>query len=131
MFEKIEKWFFRKYYAKTFRKEAYVHLLDAKLLQDQMDGDVEFYNASQKSLKEKQIKVEELKLKIAGLKGDAYTETREEIDTLNAEIATDIQRDKDFKEKLLPQSKQQISQKKMQAQHSLYKANIFKKIKIY
>lgn len=118
------------YYARTHEKEAWAYLLEAELLREQLNGDKAFYDASIKATEEKTAKVEELKAKLPELQGDAYNETREEIDILNKEIASAEERDKDFQAKLLPQARSQIISKQQTANHSLYKAGIFRKVKI-
>lgn len=130
MFTKIRKWLFQRYYARTHEKEAWAYQLEAELLREGLSGDKAFYDASVKATEEKIKKVEELKAKLTELQGEAYNENREEIDILNKEIASAQERDKDFQEKLMPQARSQIISKQQTANHSLYKAKIFRKVKI-
>ena len=88
MLTNLRKWWHKERAAIEKEKAAWTYLLQAQGLKRDIAEDLENYKINTDVLEEKTAKVEEMKKLLPTLSGDAYNQTREDIDFENKDIAS-------------------------------------------
>ena len=130
MIKKIRQFIFKQKYKNTYEKEAWAYALEAGLVKTEIRELMDALKDNIKSVDLSEKKQNKLKEELTKLKGEAYAETRAEIDTLGREISSIKERNEDLQKKLLPTKNRELAMKLQSAQNSLIKAQKLIKVNL-